>query len=77
MQGKQVMREPQPITVAEFFDPKSGLPEKTELVKGMIGPFSNAGIRTRVVSWGADRVLAATGAEIWREALKVAAKVDS
>lgn len=77
MAKKQVQRKPQPITVDEFFDPENGLPEKTELVKGMIGPFTDAGICTLVANWGADRVIKATGAEIWREALDASSQNKS
>ncbi len=62
-------REPQPITVDQFFDPGLGLPEKTELVDGMIGPFSDDGIRNLIANWGVDRVIAATGRDVWRDAL--------
>ena len=66
---KPARREPQPFTVDEYFDPANGLPEKIELWDGMIGPYSDQGIRTMIANWGADRVIAATGPGVWREAL--------
>ena len=66
---KPVRREPQAATTAEFLSDSSGLPEKIELVKGVIGPYSNAGKLTLLANWGADDVVRLTGAQIWREAL--------
>ena len=77
MRGKPVLRASQPLTKDEFFSDENGLPEKIEWVRGMVGPFSDEGIRTLVANWGADRVIAATGPEIWREALKAAATDES
>ena len=64
-----VKRQPQEFTVDEFLGDNLGLPEKTELVDGMIGPFSDPGMRTLLANWGADRIIRATGQQVWREAL--------
>ena len=45
------------------------MPEKTELVKGMIGLFSDEGMRTLLANWGVDKIIEVTGPGIWREAL--------
>lgn len=66
---KQVWREPQKVTASEFLSAENGLPEKMELVRGEIGPFDDRGLKTLLVNWGADRVIAVTGPEVWREAL--------
>ena len=67
---KSVRREPQKFTVDEFLRGETGLPEKIELERGIIGPYSDDGIRTLLANWGADKVVAVTGPEIWRAALK-------
>ena len=67
---KSVKRAPQPLTVDEFFAEDTGLPEKIEMCDGMIGPYSDAGLQTMVANWGADRIIAVTGPEVWREALR-------
>ncbi len=77
MRGKPVLRASQPITKDEFLGGENGLPRKVEWVRGMVGPFSDEGIRTLVANWGADRVIAATGAQIWREALESVEKDKS
>jgi hypothetical protein len=64
-----VLRRPQSVTKAAFLSPESGLPEKIEYVRGEIGPFDDRGIATLLANWGADRVIAVTGPEVWREAL--------
>ena len=65
------------ITKDEFLGGENGLPRQVEWVRGMVGPFSDEGIRTLVANWGADRVIAATGVGIWREALEAIGKDDS
>ena len=67
--ARKVERRPQAVSASEFLSAENGLPEKMELVRGQIGPFSDTGIVTLIANWGADRVIAATGPEIWREAL--------
>ena len=67
--SKQVHREPQEITAEEFLHANLGLPEKIELVDGLIGPISDHGMQTLLANWGADRILRVTGSEVWREAL--------
>ena len=67
--GRKVERQPQPVSAKEFLSDENGLPEKMELVRGQIGPFTDQGIVTLIANWGADRVIAATGPDIWREAL--------
>ena len=64
-----VRRDPQPVTAKEFLSDASGLPEKVELVKGVIGPYSDAGKLTLLANWGADDIIRLTGPEIWQEAL--------
>ena len=64
-----VKRQPQPFTVDEYLSDDAGLPEKMELWEGMIGPFSDQGIRTMLANWGADKIIEVTGPEVWREAL--------
>ncbi len=66
---KFLKREPQPFTVDDYFAADNGLPEKIELWDGMIGPYGDAGVQTMLANWGADRVVAVTGPEVWREAL--------
>ena len=66
---KTMRREPQKLTVDEFFSADAGLPEKIELDRGTIGPYSDAGIQTLLANWGADKVIAVTGPDVWREAL--------
>lgn len=67
--SKLVRCEPQPVTADEFLSDGSGLPEKIELVQGVIGPYSDAGKLTLLANWGADDVMRLTGPEIWRAAL--------
>lgn len=66
---KSIQRAPQNWTADEFFAENNGLPHRIELADGMLGPFDDDGIRTLLANWGVDRVIALTGAEIWREAL--------
>jgi hypothetical protein len=66
---KPVTRAPQLFTADEFFAEDNGLPEKMELWDGIIGPYEDAGLQTLLANWGAYRVLAVTGPDIWREAL--------
>ena len=67
--SKPVLRQPQKCTVDDFLGGGLGLPEKTELVKGMIGPFSDEGMRTLLANWGADKIIEVTGPGVWLEAL--------
>ena len=62
-------RNPQPITVKEFLSEENPLPEKVELVRGVIGPYSVAGKLTLLANWGADDILRVTGPDVWRDAL--------
>ena len=66
---KTVERKPQKFTVDEFLSDDAGLPEKMELFNGVIGPFSDSGKLTLLANWGADKVIALTGPDIWREVL--------
>jgi hypothetical protein len=66
---KSVLREPQLVTPREYLSDEAGLPEKVELVRGVIGPYSDAGKRTLLANWGADDILRLTGPDVWREAL--------
>ena len=67
--SKRVLRQPQKCTANEFLSGGPGLPEKTELVNGMIGPFSDEGMRTLLANWGADKIIEVTGPDVWLEAL--------
>ena len=67
--SKSVKRQPQKFSADEFLRGDLGLPEKTELVKGMIGLFSDEGMRTLLANWGVDKIIEVTGPGIWREAL--------
>lgn len=66
---RTIRREPQPIDVDEYFSEDADLPEKLELVDGMVGPFSDAGKRTMLANWGADEIIRLTGPDVWRAAL--------
>lgn len=66
----KVERGPRCFTVDEFLSDDAGLPAKTELIDGVIGPFSRKAKLTLLANWGADAVIKLTGPEIWREALK-------
>ena len=66
---KSVTRKPQKFTVDEYLSEDTGLPEKIELWDGEIGPYSDAGMLSMLANWGADRIIAATGPDVWREAL--------
>ena len=66
---KTLRRKPQRYTVDEVFSEDAGLPEKLELIDGVIGPFSNRGKLTLLANWGADRIIALTEREVWLEAL--------
>ena len=69
LMSKSVKRQPQKFSADEFLRGDLGLPERTELVKGMIGPFSDEGMRTLLANWGVDKIIEVTGPGIWREAL--------
>lgn len=64
-----VRREPQNVSKAEYFSTEAGLPEKVELIRGVVGPYSAAGKLTLLANWGADEIIRLTGPEVWREAL--------
>ncbi len=66
---KQIRREMQLFTAAEFLSEDAGLPEKVELVDGEIGPYSDTGKLTLLANWGADEIIRLTGPEIWHDAL--------
>lgn len=66
---RQVLRRPQPMSAEEFLSEESGLPEKVELWNGVIGPYSDEGMRTLLANWGADKIIEVTGPGVWREAL--------
>ena len=66
---KTLTRAPQRFTVDEFLSEDADLPHKMELINGVIGPYSDAGKLTLLANWGADKIVALTGPEIWREAL--------
>ena len=70
----QMQREPQGMTAQEFLSGESGLPEKVELVRGAIGPYSDAGKLTLLANWGADEIIRITGPDVWKDALAVFAK---
>ena len=64
-----VGRKPRRFTVDEVLSDEAGLPEKMELINGIIGPFDNQGKVTMLANWGVDEIIRLTGPEIWREAL--------
>ena len=66
---KTVRRQPQKLTANEFVSDDSGLPEKIEYVRGVIGPYSDRGKLTLLANWGADDGIRLAGPAIWREAL--------
>jgi len=66
---KQVRREAQPFNSRDFTSGEADLPEKVEVIHGVIGPYSDAGKLTMLANWGADEIIRLTGPEIWREAL--------
>lgn len=66
---KSILREPQKITVDEYFSIDADLPEKIELWDGVIGPYSDVGKSTMLANWGADKFVELTGPEIWCEAV--------
>jgi hypothetical protein len=66
---KTVGRRAKMFTVDEFLSDDTDLPEKMESHGGIIGPFSDSAKIALLANWGADRIIALTGPEIWREAL--------
>ena len=52
-----------------MLSPAINLPEKLELIDGEIGPFSDAAQLAMLANWGADKIVALTGPDVWREAL--------
>src|SRR5262249_25064937 len=49
---KTVQRKPQKVTVDELLDyEETGMPEKMELIGGVIGPFSDRGKLTLLANW--------------------------
>lgn len=72
----KVARKPLLFTVDEFLSDEVDLPEKMELVDGVIGPYSKRGKLALLANWGADAIVRLTGPEIWREALAAADKSD-
>ena len=66
---KTVQRKPQKFTVDEVLSRDADLPEKMELIEGVIGPFSDTAKLTLLANWGADRVVKITGPQFWREAI--------
>ena len=65
-----VQRELQVCGTAEFLSDSAGIPDRLELVRGVIGPFSDAGKLYLLTNWGADDIIRLTGTEIWRKALE-------
>lgn len=68
--ARLVTREPQPVTARQFSENIFGLPEKTELRDGMIGPFRDEGKLALLSNWGADDIVRLTGPGIWRAAIE-------
>jgi hypothetical protein len=71
---KTVGRRAKEFTADEFLSDDTDLPEKMELVDGIIGPFSDHAKIALLANWGADKIIALTGPEIWREALAASEK---
>ena len=66
---RKVAREPQPVTTKEFLSRDLGLPERVELVRGVIGPYSDEGKLTLLANWGAADIVRLTGSEVWLKAI--------
>ncbi len=66
---KPVSRSPQQFTVDEYFSPLTDLPEKIELIDGEIGPYSDAAKLALLANWGADKIVALTGTDLWLETI--------
>jgi hypothetical protein len=71
---KTLQRKPQRFTVDEYFSEDADLPEKMELIDGVIGPFSDKAKLALLANWGADKVVRLTGPDIWREVLRAREK---
>ena len=71
-----VAREPLSFTKDEFLRARAMLPERLEFVRGDIGPFSDEAVRMLIANWGADRIVAITGSEVWRQAAEAKAACD-
>jgi hypothetical protein len=46
--------KPRYFTVDDVYSEDSDLPEKMELISGVLGPFSDKAILTLLTNWGAD-----------------------
>ena len=71
---KALTRKAQKFTVDEFLSNEADMPDRMELVEGVIGPFSDKAKLALLANWGADRIVRLTGPEIWREAIEAAAR---
>ena len=63
-------RKPHRFTIDENLDDETDLPLMLELVRGVIGPFSDRAKLALLANRGADKVIAQTGPEDWRQALQ-------
>lgn len=66
---KKPTRKPQRFTVNDYFSDDTDLPEKMELVDGVIGPFSDKAKVALIANWGVDHIVKLTGPDVWREAI--------
>lgn len=66
---KKPTRKPQRFTVNDYFSDDTDLPEKMELIDGVIGPFSDKAKVALIANWGVDHIVKLTGPDVWREAI--------
>jgi hypothetical protein len=71
---RTVRREPQLVTKEDFLTGMTDHPARIEFVRGVIGPYSDAGKLALLANWGADDVLRITGPDVWRDALAAFSK---